>query len=267
MKKDFFEMYCPSCGTKNRIRTDLASLSVLSVECGQCHYSMPISPIELRELTSDDGIQNKEEGYSILQKYGIITVIFFLTRFSLDYISNDSIRIFLLIGLFISFVLIPFLRKIFFQVMLVIILAVSLFYGIVNYKEIKRGKVTFLKATKDVIEYIFLFGPMKQIKAIMSYENYGRYLSKVDPRNKEINLLASTITKPCKDNDHLCEASLILRFVTNEISYREDPHDGDDYIKDPLDTLKSKSGDCEDQTILLISLLESVGKKSYMIFT
>jgi hypothetical protein len=108
---------------------------------------------------------------------------------------------------------------------------------------------------------------MKQIKAIMSYENYGRYLSKVDPRNKEINLLASTITKPCKDNDHLCEASLILRFVTNEISYREDPHDGDDYIKDPLDTLKSKSGDCEDQTILLISLLESVGKKSYMIFT
>lgn len=119
----------------------------------------------------------------------------------------------------------------------------------------------------DIVKIIFSIGPIEQIKEIISYENYGRYLSKVHPRNKKINLLASHITKPCKDNDHLCEVSLILRFVTNEISYRQDPRGGADYIKSPLETLQSKSGDCEDQTILLISLLESIGKTTYMVFT
>lgn len=271
MEKEIFEMYCPSCGTKNRIRIDLASLSAISVECGSCHFNMPISSVQIKEYISERDASEKgieeEEGLSIFQKFGLISIILFLTRYSLEYISNDDYRKYLVIGVFLAFIVIPFLRKIFFQVMLALVLSVSIIYYIANYQDIKKGKIKFSKATNDIVTFLFSFGPIEQIKGIISYESYGRYLSKVDPRNKKINLLASQLTKPCKDGDHLCEVSLLLRFVTNEISYREDPKGGDDYIKSPLETLKSQSGDCEDQTILLISLLESIGKKSYMIFT
>lgn len=117
----------------------------------------------------------------------------------------------------------------------------------------------------DIVRILFSFGPMSQIKEIISYSNYVEYLHKVDHRNKEINLLASKLTKPCKNGDHVCEVSLILRFVTDEISYRNDPR-GRDFIKSPLETIRSRAGDCEAKTILLISLLETLGRRTYMVF-
>ena len=68
-------------------------------------------------------------------------------------------------------------------------------------------------------------------------------------------------------DDDLRKTKAILAFVSNEISYVSDPDDGGEYAKDPITTLISGGGDCEDQTVLLCSLLESVGVKAYMAFT
>ncbi|RKX37501.1 MAG: hypothetical protein DRP64_17070, partial [Verrucomicrobia bacterium] len=56
-------------------------------------------------------------------------------------------------------------------------------------------------------------------------------------------------------------------FVSNEIHYISDPEDGLEYAKKPINTLISGGGDCEDQTLLLCSLLETVGVKTYIAFT
>jgi len=96
---------------------------------------------------------------------------------------------------------------------------------------------------------------------------YQIYLDKVDPRDPEINRLASRIAAPCQDADHVCETALLLEFVTTRIDYRNDPRGRGDYVKTPAQTLDARAGDCEDKTILLVSLLESLGNHTYMVFT
>jgi transglutaminase-like putative cysteine protease len=59
----------------------------------------------------------------------------------------------------------------------------------------------------------------------------------------------------------------ILDFVSNDIRYISDPGDGVEFAKDPVSTLVAGGGDCEDQTLLLCSMLESVGVKTYIAFT
>src|SRR5262249_12385107 len=50
------------------------------------------------------------------------------------------------------------------------------------------------------------------------------------------------------------------------VEYRSDPRGGE-YIKSPQETLAAMAGDCEDKSILLISLLESIGHHTFMVFT
>ena len=59
----------------------------------------------------------------------------------------------------------------------------------------------------------------------------------------------------------------MLNFVSNDIQYISDPDDGIEYAKDPINTLIAGAGDCEDQALLLCSLLESVGVDTYLAFT
>ncbi len=57
----------------------------------------------------------------------------------------------------------------------------------------------------------------------------------------------------------------------DEIEYRSDPRGGGwgegDYAKAPTQTLQAGAGDCEDLTILMLSLSTSLGIESYMAFT
>ncbi len=59
----------------------------------------------------------------------------------------------------------------------------------------------------------------------------------------------------------------MLDFVSNDIYYVSDPNDGFEHVKDPVSTLIAGAGDCEDQALLLCSMLESVGVKTLIAFT
>lgn len=265
MKKETFDLYCPSCGTKNRVRKDLAALDKLKVECGNCHSQIPFV---FTENNTEEETENPIPKIPLLIKILIVTAVLMIVRFSLQFISNDYLRFSLVLGVILAFSSIQFLRKIFFQISLFALLLTISLYVTMHITEIRKGKISFKQAVYEISGYLVSYGPVKEFKDILFNTFMGRYLSKIDPRNETINELASRLTKPCRDNDHLCEVSMILKYVTNEISYREDPNpqSGGDYIKTPIETLKSKSGDCEDQTILLLSLLESIGKKTYMVF-
>jgi hypothetical protein len=64
------------------------------------------------------------------------------------------------------------------------------------------------------------------------------------------------------DYDVLKIVENIYEFMRDNISYFSDPqliHDNQDWIQYPVETLDSKSGDCEDLAILFASMLQSVG--------
>ena len=96
---------------------------------------------------------------------------------------------------------------------------------------------------------------------------FTRYLDKVDARSSDIVILASRLAGSCESADHLCEASTVMRFVTDDIQYRSDPRGADDYVKTPQETLAAGAGDCEDKSILVVSLLEALGNRTWLVFT
>lgn len=96
---------------------------------------------------------------------------------------------------------------------------------------------------------------------------YRRYLDRMDSRSSEIVILASHLAAGCESADHLCESSAVVRFVTDEVAYRADPRGGEDYIKGPQETLAAGAGDCEDKSLLMASLLEALGNRTWLVFT
>lgn len=64
--------------------------------------------------------------------------------------------------------------------------------------------------------------------------------------------------KPCAMRDARCEINAIWDFVVANVRYVYDPPDYDLFCTAEM-TLKSGSADCDDDTILLASLLKAVG--------
>ena len=73
-----------------------------------------------------------------------------------------------------------------------------------------------------------------------------------------IRKLAIEITKHCKKRDYLCEVYSIYDFVINNIRYIHDI-EGVDTYQSPIRTIELQAGDCDDHTILIASLLQSIG--------
>ena len=129
-----------------------------------------------------------------------------------------------------------------------------------NLTRINSGEMTLTEALKNFVHISdnvnFIKGSKNSIK-----EQHQKYLNKVVSKDKKINILASHLTHKCNKNK-VCETSRLLNYVSNEVKYKTSLH-----IKAPHETLETLSGNSEDQTILLISLLESLGINSYMVFT
>jgi len=99
-------------------------------------------------------------------------------------------------------------------------------------------------------------------------KNYRRYMDLVVSRDPKLETVANHLVyRRCKQGDKACEAFHIARFVAKEIRYQPDGRGEGDYIRPWRQTYDSGSGDCEDQAILLASLLEAVGMKTLMFFS
>lgn len=104
---------------------------------------------------------------------------------------------------------------------------------------------------------------------INDWEDYKLLLDYVDVinvNNKELSIFASKLTKSCDSGDNICEINTIFNYVANSIKYRSDTR-ATENIKDPFETLEAGAGDCEDQAILLNSLMEQLGHKTFIVFT
>lgn len=78
---------------------------------------------------------------------------------------------------------------------------------------------------------------------------------KIHPRLRQ---LAKKIVQRCPAKNIRCEVGSVHRYVSNQIRYVRDVQ-GVETVQAPDVTLRDKSGDCDDQAVLVGALLCSIG--------
>ena len=97
----------------------------------------------------------------------------------------------------------------------------------------------------------------------------AQYAKTVNGRDRPVNDHAVKIVEGVPDKNKQEQVLCIFDWVTRNIKYRSDPRavpGQGDYIKPPMQTVESGAGDCDDTSVLLASLLEAVGFRTYLIF-
>ncbi|MCL7415101.1 MAG: transglutaminase-like domain-containing protein [ANME-2 cluster archaeon] len=92
------------------------------------------------------------------------------------------------------------------------------------------------------------------------------YISQVVFDDINLRKEAANIVGNCPSGDKECQITEIYRYVVENYSYYSDPRN-QEFIQSPYDTIDVQGGDCEDLTILLMSLLENLGIKTYFVIT
>jgi len=81
------------------------------------------------------------------------------------------------------------------------------------------------------------------------------------PTEQNIKLISARIvTQSCARNEAHCYADALYYFVRDQINYVNDPIE--EYYELPIETLMARSADCDGKSILLASMMESVGIKT-----
>jgi transglutaminase-like putative cysteine protease len=76
-----------------------------------------------------------------------------------------------------------------------------------------------------------------------------------------VRVTAQTLVGDCASRDSVCQVRAVQEFVRDGIKYLPDVRDVET-IQTPDYTLTLKSGDCDDQAVLVASLLESIGRQT-----
>lgn len=79
--------------------------------------------------------------------------------------------------------------------------------------------------------------------------------------NPVVRVTAQSLVKDCPNRDRVCQIKAIHAFVRDRIKYLPDVRDVET-IQTPDYTLRMGSGDCDDQSVLVASLVESVGMQA-----
>jgi hypothetical protein len=194
----------------------------------------------------------------------LVLFVVFALRFIGGLITNMLVSVVVLYaGLLVALVV---LRKAMLQVISALLVLTFLVVGFQNREAVLSGQLGFTDTLRICGKVIFQIGPIQDVANMLIAGQYVTYLSRIDYRNEHINNLAVKKVAGA-DDDELRKTIALLDFISNDIYYVSDPNDDLEYAKDPISTLIAGAGDCEDQTLLLCSLLESVGVKTLIAFT
>ena len=97
-------------------------------------------------------------------------------------------------------------------------------------------------------------------------EHAQPYLQKVALEDMGLRSYAASIASGCPSGEKECQLNKVYRHIVEGFNYYNDPRNKE-LIQTPYETIKIKGGDCEDLTILLNSLLENIGIKTYLVLT
>lgn len=202
--------------------------------------------------------------HSYLFSFFFVLLTLFILRFAggliTDFVLSAAVTY---IGLLVALII---FRKAMVQVISVLLALTFLFVTFHNLNDILAKRMNLTDTLRQCGQAIFKIGPIEEVTNMLIAGSYVTYLNHIDYRDKQINALATKKVALAHDDD-LLKTTALLDFVSNNIHYVSDPDDGLEYAKDPITTLIAGAGDCEDQSLLLCSLLESVGVKCFMAFT
>lgn len=97
-------------------------------------------------------------------------------------------------------------------------------------------------------------------------QNKEPYINEVIFDDVNLRAQAASIVAGGESGDKEYQINALYRYVVENFNYYSDPRSRE-FIQSPSETMKVKGGDCEDLTILLMSLLENLGIKTYIVFT
>lgn len=92
------------------------------------------------------------------------------------------------------------------------------------------------------------------------------YISKVKFDDPNLRDEALRIIQEANATDKEGYITAIYRYIVENYQYISDPED-EELIRSPKQTMNIHGGDCEDLSILLMSLLENIGIKTYLVLT
>jgi len=121
---------------------------------------------------------------------------------------------------------------------------------------------TLCKSTTDVVRKI---NGKEKIDLLEGLEHSAvKIINSVNPNAPHIREFAIKLGRRFQAGDFK-QARKIFEFVRDEIQYIYDPRNLEE-IQSPETTLQLRAGDCEDQAILLSSLLSAIGFETALIF-
>jgi hypothetical protein len=167
------------------------------------------------------------------------------------------------VGLIVALIV---FRKAMIQVISSMLVLTFLFVTFHNLPDVLAKRMSFTDTVRQCGLAIFQIGPIQDVANVLLSGSYVSYLKHIDYRADQIRIMAAQKVAGAND-DELLKTKALLNYVSNDIHYLSDPDDGLEYVNEPQITILAEAGDCEDQAVLLCSLLEAVGVKTYMAFT
>jgi hypothetical protein len=92
------------------------------------------------------------------------------------------------------------------------------------------------------------------------------YTEKIIYDDIELRKFTTQIVKDCPSGNKACQVNEVFRYVVDNYKYYSDPRDKE-LIQSPYETMSVKGGDCEDFSILMNSMLENIGLKTYLVLS
>ncbi len=241
---------------------DSLTLKILGVTAGSCGMFLFVAAFFNTEAREKSDSIHPLRSY-LFSFFAVLSVLFVL-RLIGGLIENYVVAsVVMYIGLILSLII---FRKAMVQVVTAMLALIFLFVMIHNWEDVLEGRMDFKDSLHRCGQAVFQIGPIEDVTNMLVAGNYVNYLNQVDYRDPQLNIFATRLVRGCED-DTLCKTKAVLNYVSNKINYVSDPLDGVEHAKDPITTLISTGGDCEDQTLLLCSLLESVGVRTFIAFT
>ncbi len=92
------------------------------------------------------------------------------------------------------------------------------------------------------------------------------YLNEIVFEDANLRRKSVSIVSECESGNKECQVNEIYKHVVKNYNYYSDPRK-EEFIQSPYETIDIGGGDCEDLTILLNSLLENIGIRTYLVLT
>lgn len=95
-------------------------------------------------------------------------------------------------------------------------------------------------------------------------DNLREAILRINTSNPTIKQVATKIVSDSCTQSKICHAKALYYFVRDNVDYVSDPY-AKEYIASPVETLKTGGGDCDDGSLLLAAMLESIGIKTRIV--